>query len=83
MLAHEIDFIGAPEKECKDNADAICFRIKENDTYRIYVYDGGFSCHGKRLVDHLNNYYFDDPYNELPKECKIIDAVIVSHSDRD
>lgn len=83
MLDHEIDFIGAPEKECKDNADAICFRIKENDTYRIYVYDGGFSCHGKRLVDHLNNYYFDDPYNKLPKECKIIDAVIVSHSDRD
>lgn len=83
MLSHEIDFIGAPKEECKENADAICFRFEKNGVFNIYVYDGGFSYHGKRLVNHLNKYYFDDPYNEIPKKYKIINGVIVSHSDRD
>lgn len=83
MLAHEIDFIGVPYDECKENADAICFRFEKDGNFNIYVYDGGFSCHGKRLVNHLNTYYFDDPNNKIPKAYKIINAIIVSHSDKD
>lgn len=40
-MAYEIDFIGVGS-ECKQDADAISFRWKEeNGGYKVVVYDGG------------------------------------------
>lgn len=76
-MAYEIDFIGVGS-ECKQDADAICFRwLDENGKYKIAVYDGGLQAHGEQLEEHLNKYYFDET------EKKIIDYVFCSHSDQD
>ena len=82
-MAYEIDFIGVGEKSKKD-ADAICLRwLDSGGHYKIAVYDTGFQVHGEEMVKHLNKYYFDDPYNQKQRNEKIIDCVILSHSDQD
>lgn len=78
-MPYEIEFIGVGNKS-KSNADAICFRWKEDNDYHIGVYDGGFSEYGLAMVEHLNRYYFGD---KKDRKEKIIDFVIVSHSDQD
>ena len=67
----EIDFL---DVDAKDSGDAIPIRYKIGDVTRIHVTDGGFQKTGNKVVEHINKYY-DDP--------DTIDAVIVSHSDRD
>ena len=82
-MAFEIDFIGVGDESKKD-ADAICFRWSDDgEKYSVGIYDGGLSVYGKKLVDHLNQYYFDDPDNLKNKQLKVIDFVVVSHSDMD
>ena len=82
-MAYEVDFIGVGEKSKKD-ADAICLRWLDScGRYKIAVYDTGFQAHGEKMVEHLNRYYFDDQYNRKQRDEKIIDYVIISHSDQD
>lgn len=78
-MPYEIEFIGVGNKS-KTDADAICFRWKEKyNDYHIGVYDGGLSEYGSVMANHLNRYYF----GEKARKEKIIDFVIVSHSDQD
>ena len=86
-MAYEIDFIGMGE-EVKKDASAICMRWRVcdsvgNESYKIAVYDGGFDEHGKKMVQHMNEYYFDDPDGKKKVADKIIDLVVVSHPDQD
>lgn len=76
-MKYEIDFIGVNEESSKDAA-ATCFRFysPELERYVIVVYDGGFSTHGKAMVELIKKYYTD-------KEVPYIDIVICSHSDDD
>ena len=67
----EIDFL---DVESKKSGDAIPLRYCIDDITRIHVTDGGFQGTGDKIVEHVNKHY-DNP-------CTI-DAVIVSHSDRD
>jgi glyoxylase-like metal-dependent hydrolase (beta-lactamase superfamily II) len=67
----EIDFL---DVESKKSGDAIPLRYCIDDITRIHVTDGGFQSTGDKIVEHVNKHY-DNP-------CTI-DAVIVSHSDRD
>ena len=67
----EIDFL---DVEAKDSGDAIPLRYKIGYETRIHVTDGGFQKTGDKVVEHIEKYY-DNP--------DTIDAVIVSHSDRD
>lgn len=80
-MAYEIDFIGVSEEEAKKDADAIAFRWSEHTLYgnrwKIVVYDGGLTAHGKALVNLLYRHYFNGVNN------KEIDAVILSHGDQD
>ena len=57
-MKYEIDFIGVNEESSKDAA-ATCFRFysPELKRYVIVVYDGGFSVHGKALVELIKKYY--------------------------
>ena len=82
-MAYEVDFIGVGERSKKD-ADAICLRwLDSYGQYKVAVYDTGFQVHGEELVAHLNKYYFDDQYNRKRRDDKIINCVIISHSDQD
>lgn len=76
-MKYEIDFIGVNEESSKDAA-ATCFRFysPELARYVIVVYDGGFSAHGKAIVQLIKKYYTDE-------EVPYIDIVICSHSDDD
>lgn len=76
-MAYEVDFISVSDSKSKQDADAIVIRWKYGEDYKIAVYDGGLQAHGEKMRDHLNCYYFDD------NQDKVIDAVIVSHSDQD
>ena len=67
----EIDFL---DVESKKSGDAIPLRYCIDDDIRIHITDGGFQDTGDKIIEHVNKYY-DNP-------CTI-DAVIVSHSDRD
>lgn len=78
-MGYEIDFIGVKNAKAKKDADAIVLRWKENDKYKICVYDGGFKVHGEEMVEHLNKYYYAD----VAESERVIDAVIVSHPDQD
>lgn len=64
-------------KKAKKDADAIAFRWKTENGFKRCVYDGGFEAHGERLAEILNQCYFQQ------NEEKVIDAVFVSHSDKD
>lgn len=75
-MAYEIDFIGINE-ETKDS-DAIAIRWKEEDEYKIGIYDGGITKYGEKLKEHLEKYYYEND-----QEKKVIDFVICSHSDQD
>ena len=87
-MSYEIDFIGVGD-QCKQDADAICFRWKTgqdifgNPIYKVGVFDGGFQAHGEEMTKTLNKYYFDDPNGEKSAERKVIDFVCVSHPDQD
>lgn len=76
-MNYEIDFIGINQESSKDAA-ATCFRFysQEFGRYITVVYDGGFSAHGKSLVDLIKKYY-------TSRETPYIDIVICSHSDND
>ena len=83
-MPYEIDFIGISKNKATQDADAISLRWKNDDgSYTVGVIDVGFGKHGKALVEHINQYYFDDEYNLLPKKDKIIDFIIVTHTDND
>ena len=76
-MKYEVDFIGVNEESSKDAA-ATCLRFysQELGRYVIVVYDGGFSAHGKAMVELIKKYYTD-------KDVPYIDIVICSHSDDD
>jgi len=74
-MKYEIDFIGT--KENKGNADAICFRYEKNGKFINVVYDGGSKILSKKLIEHLEKYYFKNKLS--PK----IDYLICSHPDQD
>lgn len=76
-MAYEVDFISVSDSKSKQDADAIAIRWEDGGYYKVAVYDGGLQAHGEKMRDHLNSYYFDD------EQDKVIDAVIVSHSDQD
>ena len=48
-MAYVIDFISVKESEAKQDADAILIRWKNEDSYKIAVYDGGFQAHGEKM----------------------------------
>lgn len=76
-MPYEIDFISVKDSESKHDADAVLLRWKSGSKYKIAVYDGGLQAHGEKMQSHLNSYYFNSDQD------KVIDAVIVSHSDQD
>ena len=83
-MSYEVDFIGVGS-EVKKDADAICFRWLDGtdywgrSIYKVGVFDGGFEAHGKKMVEHMNQYYF----NSLSYREKVIDFVFISHPDQD
>ena len=83
-MSYEVDFIGAGS-EVKKDADAICFRCLDGSDdwghpiYKVGVFDGGFEAHGKKMIEHMNQYYF----NSSSDREKVIDFVFVSHPDQD
>ncbi len=87
-VAYEIDFIGV-DTEAKQNADAICFRWKDgfdywgNPLYKVGVFDGGFEAHGKKMVEHMNQYYFNSSKFQTGRVSKVINFLFVSHPDQD
>ena len=76
-MDYEIDFVGINEESSKDAA-AACLRFysQEFSRYITVVYDGGFSAHGKALVELIKKYYT----NAVKPH---IDIVVCSHSDND
>lgn len=77
-MPYEIDFIGVKAHQASGDADAIAMRWKvANNNYKVIIYDGGYEAHGEELKNILEEYYFPDNQN------KVIDAVIVSHPDKD
>ena len=88
-MAYEIDFIGVSADSCSKDADAICLRWKSgvdyygNPKYKIGVIDGGFEAHGDAMVNHINQYYFNDKDNSIDPVEKIIDFIVVTHPDMD
>lgn len=67
----EVDFL--PVGEHKRSGDAIVIRWRENDEYKVMVYDGGTKEYGKEIVAHIQKYYGVDH----------IDYVVNSHPDND
>lgn len=67
----EIEFL--PIGEGERSGDAITIRWKENDEYKVMVYDGGTKDYGKIIVEHVRKYYGVD----------FIDYVVNSHPDND
>ena len=87
-MPYEIDFIGINKEQAAKDADAICLRWKCADqygktVYKIGVVDGGFENHGKAIVQHMNHYYFNDWGGYKKPNEKIVDFVVVTHSDND
>lgn len=76
-MGYEIDFIGVKNQQSKKDADAIVIRWKENDNFKIAIFDGGFQSHGEEMMKHLNQYCFSG------ESEKIIDCVFISHPDQD
>lgn len=76
-MAYEIDFIGVGD-DIKKDADAIVIRWKDdNGNLKTGIYDGGLQVHGEKLVEHLNQYNFENCENPC------IEFVLCSHSDLD
>ncbi|CAI4030825.1 Metallo-beta-lactamase superfamily protein [Nitrospira tepida] len=67
----EIDFL---DVETDKSGDAISLRYQVNGITSIHVVDGGFQDTGKKVVEHIRQYY-DNPNH--------IDRVIVTHPDGD
>lgn len=77
-MAYEIDFIGVAKDKAKKDADAISIRWNSlGGKQKVVVYDGGFEAHGIAMAENMDSYYFNNVHQ------KVIDAVIVSHSDMD
>lgn len=70
-VPYEIDFlpVGSGDK----SGDAIACRWKEDDSYKVLVYDGGTKESGQALVNHIIKYY----------ETTRVDYVVNSHPDAD
>ena len=83
MVSYEIDFIGVSKDKVKKDSDSICFRWKEDGSYKTYVYDCGYSELANSMTDILNQYYFDDPNGDKDKSEKTINSIFVSHPDQD
>jgi len=67
----EIDFL--PVGEGEHSGDAIAVRWRENDQYKIMIYDGGTKAYGTALVEHVKT-HFNSHY---------VDYVVNSHPDND
>ncbi|MBT2298494.1 ComEC/Rec2 family competence protein [Pseudomonas fluorescens] len=67
----EIDFL--PVGEGKHSGDAIAVRWREDDQYKILIYDGGTKAYGADLVEHVKK-HFNSHY---------VDYVVNSHPDND
>jgi beta-lactamase superfamily II metal-dependent hydrolase len=67
----EIDFL--PVGEGEHSGDAIAVRWRDNDQYKVMIYDGGTRDHGAAIVDHVKK-YFDTTH---------VDYVVNSHPDND
>jgi len=68
---YEIDFLPIGDTT---SGDAITMRYRSDGVTRIQIIDGGYKSDGEKIVDHVNNHY-DSP--------AVIDAVIITHPDRD
>lgn len=68
---YEIDFL---DVETAKSGDAIPLRYEINGVRSIHVVDGGYQDTGKKIVEHIRQFY-DNPTT--------IDRVIVSHPDGD
>ena len=67
----EIDFFEAGER---GSGDAITIRRRTGWFDTIHVVDGGYAGDGRRIVDHIRDYY-DNPH--------YLDHVVLTHSDED
>lgn len=66
----EIDFLGV---ETRKSGDAIPLRYCVNGVQSVHVVDGGYLNTGDQLVEHLETYY----------GTRVIDHMVLTHSDRD
>lgn len=82
-MDYEMDFIGVSKEKAAKDAEAICFRWKYGDSYKIAVYDVGWKPYGDAIVKHLNEYYFHDKYNICNRYEKRIDYLFISHPHQD
>ena len=67
----EIDFL--PVGEGEHSGDAIAVRWRENEKYKVLIYDGGTADYGVAIVKHVKQYF--------RTEC--VDYVVNSHPDND
>lgn len=67
----EIDFILAGDK---GSGDAIAIRRRRGGSEFIYVIDGGYANDGRKIVDHIHEYY---------SENSSIDHLVLTHPDSD
>lgn len=67
----EVEFIPVGEKT--KNGDAIIVRYEKNGMYKIMVVDGGTKDSGKKIVEHIRNYY----------GTNYVDFVVNTHPDND
>lgn len=67
----EIDFL--PVGDGEHSGDAIAVRWRENDQYKILIYDGGTKAYGSALVDHVKTHF----------HSHYVDYVVNSHPDND
>ncbi|OCR22227.1 hypothetical protein AFK24_24210 [Pseudomonas syringae] len=67
----EIDFL--PVGKGEHSGDAIAIRWRENDEYKVMVYDGGTRDYGVALVKHIQEHF----------ETNYVDYVVNSHPDND
>lgn len=72
QMAHEIDFL--PVGDGERSGDAIALRYTDGHAYRIHVIDGGDQAAGRRMVQHIRDWYGAPSY---------IHAVICTHGDDD
>ena len=67
----EIDFVEAGDR---GSGDAITIRLRRHGLDRIYVVDGGYTDDGRKILDHICDYY---------GRSDSIDYVVLTHSDAD
>lgn len=83
ITGYEIDFLPVGEKS--SSGDAILFRYKEDDQFKVILIDGGHKISGNvktsdTILEHLRKFYFPDAKEDNKMH---IEHIVCSHPDSD